>query len=112
MEAVTPNRKAVPLRKPRRMPGIGSTVLGSTVSASSTASILRPVKDRHLRRWRAVALVRVLEVCAVVAGLVAVSALIYASVVLIRETRIVVQVLQEQAAIVRARAVPQGGHAA
>jgi len=60
----------------------------------------------------AVALVRVLEVCAVVAGLVALSALIYASVVLIRETRIVVQVLQEQAAIVRARAVPQGDHAA
>lgn len=60
----------------------------------------------------AVALVRVLEVCAVVAGLVAVSALIYASVVLIRETRIVVEVLQEQAAIVRARAAPQGGHAA
>jgi hypothetical protein len=60
----------------------------------------------------AVAIVRVLEVCAVVAGLVALSALIYASVVLIRETRIVVQVLQEQAAIVRARAVPQGGHAA
>jgi hypothetical protein len=60
----------------------------------------------------AVALVRVLEVCAVVAGLVALSALIYASVVLIRETRIVVQVLQEQAAIVRARAVPQGGQAA
>ena len=60
----------------------------------------------------AVALVRVPEVCAVVAGLVAVSALIYASVVLIHETRIVLQVLQEQAAVVRARAVPQGGHAA
>lgn len=59
----------------------------------------------------AVALVRVLEVCAVVAGLVAVSALIYASVLLIRETLIVVQGLQEQSAIVRARAVPQGGHA-
>jgi len=40
------------------------------------------------------------------------STLIYASVVLIRETRIVAQVLQEQAAIVRARAVPLGGHAA
>jgi hypothetical protein len=60
----------------------------------------------------AVALVRVPEVCAVVAGLVAVSALIYASVVLIHETRIVLQVLREQAAVVRARAVPQGGHAA
>jgi hypothetical protein len=51
----------------------------------------------------------VLEVCAVVAGLLAVGALIYGSVVLMRETRIVVQVLQEQAASVRARAVPQGG---
>jgi hypothetical protein len=60
----------------------------------------------------AVALVRVLEVCAVVAGLLALGALIYGSVVLMRETRIVVQVLQEQAASVRARAVPQGGHAA
>ena len=58
----------------------------------------------------AVALVRVLEVCAVVAGLVALSALIYASVVLIRETRIVVQVLQERAASLSARAVPQGDH--
>jgi hypothetical protein len=58
------------------------------------------------------ALVRVLEVCAVAAGLLAVGALIYGSVVLMRETRIVVQVLQEQAASVRARAVPQGGHAA
>jgi hypothetical protein len=51
-------------------------------------------------------------VCVVVAGLIALSALIYASVVLIRETRIVEQALQEQAATVRARAVPQGGHAA
>jgi hypothetical protein len=50
------------------------------------------------------ALVRVLEVCAVVAGLLAVGALIYGSVVLMRETRIVVQVLREQAASVRARA--------
>jgi hypothetical protein len=58
------------------------------------------------------ALVRVLEVCAAVAGLVAVSALIYGSVLLMRETRIVVQVLQERAASVRARVVPQGGHTA
>jgi len=58
------------------------------------------------------ALVRVLEVCAVVAGLLALGALIYGSVVLMRETRIVVQVLQEQAASVRARAMPQGRHAA
>jgi hypothetical protein len=58
------------------------------------------------------ALVRVLEACAVVAGLLALGALIYGSVVLMRETRIVVQVLQEQAASVRARAVPQGRHGA
>jgi hypothetical protein len=58
------------------------------------------------------AIVRVLEVCGVVAGLVAVSALIYGSVVLVRETRIVVQLLQERASRVRARAVPQGGHTA
>jgi hypothetical protein len=57
-------------------------------------------------------LVRVLEVCAAVAGLVAISALIYGSVMLIRETRIVVQVLQERAASVRARAVSQGDHMA
>ena len=55
------------------------------------------------------ALVRVLEVCAVVAGLLALGALIYGSVVLMRETRIVVQVLQERAASVHARAMPKGG---
>src|SRR5712691_1459663 len=44
--------------------------------------------------------VRVLEVGGVVAGLLAVSALVHGSVVLVRETRLVVQVLQE-------RAVPQ-----
>jgi Protein of unknown function (DUF2721) len=58
------------------------------------------------------ALVRVLEVCAAVAGLIAISALIHASVILMRETRIVVQVLQERAATVRARGVPQGDHTA
>jgi len=52
--------------------------------------------------------VRVLEVVGVVAGLLAVSALVHGSVVLVRETRIVVQVLQERAASVHARAVPQG----
>lgn len=60
---------------------------------------------------RAGALVRVLEVCAAAAGLVAISALIYGSVILMRETRLVVQVLQERAASVRARAVAQGDHA-
>jgi hypothetical protein len=58
------------------------------------------------------AFVRVLEVCAAVAGLVAISALIHASVILMRETRIVVQVLQVRAAAVRARAVAQGDHTA
>ena len=58
------------------------------------------------------ALVRVLEMCAAVAGLVAISALIYGSVILMRETRIVVQVLQERAASERARAVAQGDHTA
>ncbi len=42
------------------------------------------------------------------AGLLAVSALVHGSVVLVRETRIVVQVLQERAASVHARAVPHG----
>jgi hypothetical protein len=54
-------------------------------------------------------LVRVMEVCGAVAGLVAVSALIYGSVVVMRETSIVVQVLQERAASFRARPVPQRG---
>jgi hypothetical protein len=58
------------------------------------------------------ALVRVLEMCAAVAGMVAIGALIYGSVILMRETRIVVQVLQERAASVRARAVAQGDHTA
>lgn len=47
--------------------------------------------------------VRVLEVIGVGAGIVAVGALIYGSVLLVRETRIVVQVLQERAARVQAR---------
>jgi hypothetical protein len=53
-------------------------------------------------------LVRVLEVCGAVAGLVAVSALIYGTVVVMRETSIVVQVLQQRAASFRARPVRQG----
>jgi hypothetical protein len=51
--------------------------------------------------------VRVLEVGGVVAGLLAVSALVHGSVVLVRETRLVVQVLHERAASVHARAVPK-----
>lgn len=56
--------------------------------------------------------VQVLEVGGVVAGVLAVSALVYGSVVLVRETRIVVQVLQERVAGVRARVRPQGASTA
>jgi len=42
-------------------------------------------------------LVRVLEVCGAAAGLVAVGALIYGSVVVMRETSVVVRVLQQRA---------------
>lgn len=48
---------------------------------------------------------RVMEVVAVLAGMVAVGALVNGSVVLIRETRIAVQVLRERAARIRARVV-------
>jgi hypothetical protein len=51
-----------------------------------------------------VAAVRVLEVVGVLTGLLAVGALVHGSVVLVRETRIVVRVLQERAASVQARA--------
>jgi hypothetical protein len=51
---------------------------------------------------------RVLEVVGVVVGLLAVSALVHGSVVLVRETRINVQVLQERAASIHARVVPKG----
>lgn len=46
---------------------------------------------------------RVMEVVAVVAGVIAVGALVQGSVVLIRETRIAVQVLRDRAARIRAR---------
>ena len=49
-------------------------------------------------------LLRVLEIVAVLAGLVAVSALVNGSAMLVRETRIAVTVLRERAAHVRARA--------
>jgi hypothetical protein len=48
-------------------------------------------------------LVPVFELIAVGAGLLAVGALIHGSVILVRETRIAVQVLRERAAVVRAR---------
>src|SRR5260221_3709502 len=54
------------------------------------------------------ALIRGLEVVSIVAGIVAVSALVHGSAVLVRETRIVVQVLQERAASVHARAASKG----
>ncbi len=54
------------------------------------------------------ALIRVLEVVSIIAGIVAVSALVHGSAVLVRETRIVVQVLQERAASVHAQAASKG----
>ncbi len=47
--------------------------------------------------------VRVLSGLGLLAGLVALAALVHGSVVLVRETRLVVQVLQERAANIRAR---------
>jgi len=47
--------------------------------------------------------VQVLEVVGVVAGFLAVSALVHGAVVLVRETRIAVQVVQERAASIHAR---------
>ena len=52
--------------------------------------------------------VRVLGGLGLVAGLVALVALVHGSVVLVRETRLVVQVLQERAASVRARTSGRG----
>jgi hypothetical protein len=48
---------------------------------------------------------RVLAALGLAAGLVALAALVHGSVMLVRETRIVVQVLQERAARIRARTV-------
>jgi hypothetical protein len=48
--------------------------------------------------------VRVLEVVAVVTGLVAVGALVHGSTLLVRETRIAVTIIRERAAAVRLRA--------
>jgi hypothetical protein len=55
------------------------------------------------------AVVRVLEIAAVGAGLVAVGSLAHGSMMLVRETRIVVQVLQARAAEVHTRAGRRGG---
>jgi hypothetical protein len=48
-------------------------------------------------------LVRLFEIVAVIAGSGAVAALVHGSVLLVRETRIAVQILRERAATVRAR---------
>lgn len=48
--------------------------------------------------------VQILEVSGIVAGLVAVSALVYGSMLLLQETQIAVQVLSDRVATVRARA--------
>jgi hypothetical protein len=49
-------------------------------------------------------MVQVLEILAVAAGIVAVGAILYGSAALVRETRLVVGVLQERAAGIHARA--------
>lgn len=51
--------------------------------------------------------VKVLEVIGVLAGVLAVGALVHGSVLLVRETRIVLQILQERAAGVQARVLPK-----
>jgi hypothetical protein len=56
--------------------------------------------------------VQVLEVVGLVAGFLAVYALVHGSVLLVRETRIAVQVLQERAASIHARVVPKDDHTA
>jgi hypothetical protein len=56
--------------------------------------------------------VQVLEVVGLVAGFLAVYALVHGSVVLVRETRIAVQVLQERAASIHARVAPKDEHRA
>jgi hypothetical protein len=51
--------------------------------------------------------VRALEVVGLIAGALAVSALVHGSVVLVRETRMAVHVVQERAASIHARVTPQ-----
>lgn len=59
-----------------------------------------------LAPFAAAGLVRALEVAGVLAGALAVAALVHGSAVLLQETRIAVQVLRERAELVRSRAVP------
>jgi hypothetical protein len=54
--------------------------------------------------------VQALEVVGLIAGVLAVSALVHGSVVLVRETRIAVHVLRERAASIHVRAAPQEDH--
>lgn len=54
------------------------------------------------------ALLRTLEAIAVSGGIVAVSALVHGSILLVRETRLVAQVLHERAQGIRARAAKTG----
>lgn len=79
------------------------TALGSFASAT-LLSLLGAV----LVSVGAVVAVPLLELLAVGAGVIAVGALVGASVLLVRETRIAVQALRDRAAGVRARAVPPG----
>lgn len=53
--------------------------------------------------------VQLLEVAGVIAGLIAVGSLVYGSALLLRETRIAVQVLSDRVATVRARAGSKSG---
>ena len=53
-------------------------------------------------------LLRTLEAIAVSGGIVAVSALVHGSILLVRETRLVAQVLHERAQDIRARAASAG----
>jgi hypothetical protein len=53
---------------------------------------------------RADTVVRILEVVAVLAGLIAVGAMVHGSTLLVRETRIAVTMLRERAENLRARA--------
>lgn len=57
-----------------------------------------------LASLRADTIVRILEVVAVLAGLIAVGAMVHGSTVLVRETRIAVTVLRERAESLRTRA--------
>lgn len=80
------------------------TALGGFASAtllSLLGAVLVPL--------RAAPILSILEVLAVLAGTLAVGALVSGSLVLVRETRIAVQALHERAASIRGRARPPHG---